>query len=76
MIAEKQPQPAPRPIDRAPLVSVVLLEIVQENQHLLLRQQRSPRHPGLPSQSPEPAVLVLLRAFAQRFELDETDEGG
>ena len=76
MIAKKQPQPAHRPINRAPPVAVILLEIVQERQNLLLPQQRSPRHPALPGQSPEPADILLLGALAQRFELDEADEGG
>jgi hypothetical protein len=38
MIAEKQPQPAHRLVDRARLVTVVLLEIVQERHLLLLPQ--------------------------------------
>ena len=62
-------------IDRAPLVAVVLLETVQERPHLLLPQHRSTRHPALPAQTCDSADIFLLRALAQRFELDETDEG-
>ena len=36
MIAKKQPQPGHRLVDRAPLVTVVLLEIMQERHHHLL----------------------------------------
>jgi len=76
VVAEKQPQRAHRLVERAALVTVVLLEAVQEAQHLLLPEQRSTRHPAMPGQAHDPADVFLLSALAQRFELDETDECG
>jgi hypothetical protein len=38
--------------------------------------QRPARHPALAGQAGDPADILLLGAFAQGFELDETDECG
>ena len=59
MIAKKQPQPGHRLVDRAPFVSVVLLEIMQERQHLFL-----PHSPTPPALLPRPAPPVTP---AKRF---------
>ena len=76
VLAKEQPQRADRLVDGAALVAMVLLEIMQERQHLLLPEQRRARHPALPGQAGDPAHILLLGAVPQGFELDETDERG
>ena len=75
-IAEEEPQRADRLVERAAIVAVVLLEVVEAGQHLLRPQQRGAGHPAEPGQAGDPAHLLLPGALAQGFELDETGAHG
>ena len=60
----------------SPLLGHASVETTMIYLHLLKRPGAGARHPALPGQPCDPAVLVLLCALAQRLEFNETDEGG